>query len=221
MTGNISTLVRKIRAGVEMQLINNLIPILMKNISFEIATVKSIEQCRDLFDELMAFQKSKANIAQNSFDMMDFDTRVKASYENTLIEKQIIFVKDNGTPVGYVFSTISDIEEKDRKHYPDWAPKYEKSIGFYPDWVSLPKKIGCLSNLYLREEYRGTGIGGQLFDMTMKWLESFSDCELTFVFISNGNEDALRFYLNHGFTLSHDVFGGFIQAAYKFKDATI
>jgi len=51
--------------------------------------------------------------------------------------------------------------------------------------------------------------------MTMEWLESFADVNLIFVYISNGNEDALQFYLNHGFTFSHNVFGGFITAAYK------
>lgn len=87
-------------------------------------------------------------------------------------------------------------------------------MGFYPEWVSLPQNIGCLSNLYLREAYRGIGLGTKLFNMTMEWLASFPDVNLAFVYISNGNDAALRFYLDHGYTFSHDVFGGFIQAAY-------
>ena len=44
---------------------------------------------------------------------------------------------------------------------------------------------------------------------------------MVFVYISNGNDDALKFYLQHGFTFSHHVFGGFIQAAcYRFKKSS-
>ena len=50
----------------------------------------------------------------------------------------------------------------------------------------------------------------------MDWLESFADVNLTFIYISNGNDEALNFYLSRGFTYSHDVFGGFIKAVYKF-----
>ena len=49
----------------------------------------------------------------------------------------------------------------------------------------------------------------------MEWLESFSDVNVIFVYISNGNDAALDFYLKNGFIYSHDVFGGFIKTAYK------
>jgi hypothetical protein len=53
--------------------------------------------------------------------------------------------------------------------------------------------------------------------MSMEWLESFKDVDLVFIYVSNGNDAALHFYLSRGFTFSHDVFGGFIKAVYKFK----
>lgn len=188
----------------------------MHNITFEIVQDGNIEQCRELCNELMAFQKSKATMMPECFDAMNFDTRMKRSFENAL-RSQVVVAKDDGIPVGYVFSTIDVVEEADRSALPDWAPKGENCLGFYPDWVQLPQKIGCLSNLYLRDAYQKGGIGTKLFNMTMEWLESFPDVNLTFVYISNGNDAALSFYLKHGFTLSHDVFGGFIQAAYKIK----
>lgn len=49
----------------------------VKNITFEIVTDGNIEHCRDLCDELMAFQKSMAVIAPEQFDGMSFDTRLK------------------------------------------------------------------------------------------------------------------------------------------------
>ena len=188
----------------------------MQNITFEVIRDENIEQCRGLCNELMAFQKSKARVHPEWFDFMNFDTRMKKSHENAL-RSQTIVVKNNDIPVGYVFSTIDNVEASDRNAYPAWASPEENSVGFYPEWVALPQKIGCLSNLYVRDEYRALGLGKELCRRTMEWLESFSDVNLTFVYISNGNDAALRFYLKHGFTFSHDVFGGFIQAAYKQK----
>lgn len=185
----------------------------MQNITFEILEDGNIEQCRVLCNELMAFQKSKAYIQPELFDLMDFDTRMKKSYENAL-RSQVIIVKDNDIPVGYVFSTIEAVSAAEKNAYPDWAPVVENSMGFYPDWVVLPQNIGCLSNLYLRDAYRGTGLGTKLFDMTMEWLGSFPDVNLVFVYISNGNDAALKFYLDHGYIFSHNVFGEFIKAAY-------
>ena len=188
----------------------------MQNITVEIIGDGNIEQCRDLCNELMVFQKSKAHIQPERFDFMNFDTRMKKSYE-AAFRSQIIAAKDNGVPVGYVFSTVDNVEIADRTAYPEWAPVEENSMGFYPEWLELPQKVGCLSNLYLRDGYRGTGLGTKLCDMTMEWLESFPDVNIIFVYISNGNDAALNFYLNHGFTFSHDVFNGFIKAAYKCK----
>jgi GNAT superfamily N-acetyltransferase len=190
----------------------------MKNITIEIVENGNIEQCRELCNELMAFQKSKATIAPEIFDSMDFDTRMKKSYESAL-ESQIILVKDNGIPVGYVFSTIENIE-KSKFSYPDWAPvdDSENGKGFYPEWDHLPNKIGCLNNLYLRDNYRDMGLGSRLFEMSMEWLGSFSDVDFIFIFVSNGNDAALQFYLSRGFTFSHDVFGGFIKALYKVRN---
>lgn len=186
----------------------------MANITIEIVKDGNIEQCRDLCNELMAFQKSKAYIAPEAFDGMNFETRLKTSFEHSPCS-QLVVVKDNGVPVGYVFSTIDSVSDGDKAYIPEWAPVNagEKVSGFYPDWEDFPEKVGCLSQLYFRDEYRGLGLGGKLVGMAMEWLGSFSDCNLAFVYISNGNEDAYDFYLRKGFVYSHDVFGGFIKAA--------
>ena len=189
----------------------------MSAITIETLTGEQIDQCRDLCNELMAFQKSKAVLAPDAFDGMSFDTRMKKSYENALAS-QVIVAKDDGTPIGYVFSTIEATAGM-KGAVPAWAPVKpgEKVLGFLPEWEQLPEKVGILSNLYIRDAYRGSGLGSRLCDLSMDWLESFPDVDLSLVFISNGNNAALDFYLRHGFTYSHEVFGGFIKAAYKRK----
>jgi len=185
----------------------------MSNITIEILKDDNIEQCRDLCNELMHLQQTRAHYLKESFDLMNFDTRMKYSYEKAL-EKQVILVKDDGEPVGYIFSTIEMVTEDMRKFWPDWIAQVQNGVGFYPDWLELPQKIGCLSNLYLREKYQGLGLGSKLCDMAMEWLGSFKDVPITFVYISNGNDEAYDFYLKKNFTESHEVFGGFIKAAY-------
>lgn len=189
----------------------------MENITIEVVQDGNIEQCRELCNELMAFQKAMATIAPERFDAMNFDTRMKKSYENSLAS-QVLVVKDKGVPVGYVFSTIDTILNKGNA-IPDWAPvpEGEPCLGFYPEWGNLPQKAGCLNNLYVRDAYRSMKLGSKLFAMAMEWLESFEGVDLTFIYVSNGNEAALDFYLSRGFTFSHDVFGGFIKAVYKYK----
>ena len=191
----------------------------MANLSIEIVKDGNIEQCRDLCNELMAFQKSKATMAPEAFDGMSFETRLKPSFERAL-RSRLIVVKDDGVPVGYVFSTIDVVPQDDQPDIPAWAPVRagEKALGLYPDWVTPLEKVGCLSQLYFRDEYRGMGLGGKLICMAMEWLGSFPDCNLAFVYISNGNDDAYDVYIRKGFTFSHDVFGGFIKAAcYRFR----
>lgn len=48
----------------------------MKNITIEILGEEDIEQCRELCDELMAFQKSKAFLEPERFDGMNGYTGV-------------------------------------------------------------------------------------------------------------------------------------------------
>lgn len=188
------------------------------DIVFELVTDGNIEQCRELCNELMAFQQAQAVIAPQAFDSMNFETRLLSTYQNSPLN-QLIVAKHNGTPIGYVFSTIEDVAQGDKSAPPEWAPKREgvEMLGFYPRWQRLPDKVGCLSQLYVRQGYRGLRVGEQLLERAMAWLEGFPDVDLTFVYISNGNSAALDFYLRHGFTYSHEVFGGFIQAAYKYK----
>lgn len=186
----------------------------MKNLTIEIVRDGNIEQCRDLCNELMAFQKSQAVIAPEAFDGMNFDTRMKKSFENA-IASQVVVAKDGDATIGYIFSTVEKVENVNGP-FPAWAPAAQgKPIqGFYPDWPDLPEKVGCLSNLYFRDAYRGTGLGTKLTAMSTEWFRSLPDIDLVFTYISNGNDNALKFYLNHGYTYSHEVFGGFIKAAY-------
>jgi len=68
-----------------------------------------IECCRDLCNELMVFQKSKAYIKPELFDSMNFDTRLIPSVQSALAN-HVVVVKDNDKIVGYVYSNVSPKE---------------------------------------------------------------------------------------------------------------
>ncbi|MCM3707285.1 GNAT family N-acetyltransferase [Cytobacillus sp. FSL R5-0596] len=62
----------------------------------------------------------------------------------------------------------------------------------------------------MKDNYRQYGIGSVLFNMSIEWLRQFKDVEDYFIYVSNGNADALEFYTRKGFAVSHDILDGFI-----------
>ena len=167
-------------------------------ITYEMISDEQIECCRDICNELMIFQKSKAYIKPELFDNMNFDTRMIPSVEKALHNYTVI-VKDEDKIVGYVYSNISPKET------------YSNDFATFFDLSSVSKdNVGCLSQFYISEGYRQFGIGSKLFNMSMEWLGQFKGIEDYFIFVSNGNEDALEFYKRKGFSVSHDILDGFI-----------
>jgi hypothetical protein len=53
------------------------------NLNYETIPDEKIECCRDICNELMVFQKSKAYITPELFDNMNFDTRMIPSTKST------------------------------------------------------------------------------------------------------------------------------------------
>lgn len=167
-------------------------------LTYEIISVEEVEYCRDLCNELMAFQKSKATITPELFDHMNFDTRMIPSIKNA-IHNYIVVVKDDDQIVGYVYSNISPKEA------------YSNEFATFFDLSSVEgNNVGCLSQFYIKEAYRQYGVGSKLFNMSMQWLDHFDDVKDYFIFVSNGNEDALEFYQCKGFSISHEILNGFI-----------
>ncbi|MCM3118411.1 GNAT family N-acetyltransferase [Neobacillus sp. MER 74] len=168
------------------------------NLSYDVISDEEIEYCRDVCNELMAFQKSKAYITPELFDSMNFDTRLVPSI-NSAIHNYIVIVKDGEQVVGYVYSNISPKETYSN----DFATFFDMSTVRSPN-------VGCLSQFYIKGEYRKYGVGSTLFKMSMEWLKQFDDVEDYFIFVSNGNNDALEFYKRKGFSVSHEILDGFI-----------
>lgn len=171
------------------------------NLQYEVIPEEEAESCRDLCNELMLFQKSKASIAPERFDSMNFDTRMLPSIENA-VHNYLVVVKDHDRQdevIAYVYTNISPKEA------------YSNDFDTFFDLSTVQREnVGCLSQFYIKEGYRQFGIGSKLYNMSMEWLADFDNVEDYFVFTSNGNDDALSFYQRKGFTISHDILDGFI-----------
>ncbi|MBH0172384.1 GNAT family N-acetyltransferase [Fictibacillus sp. 23RED33] len=168
-------------------------------LKYEIIPEHEIEVCRELCNELMKYQKSKADISPELFDSMNFETRLIPSMRKAM-HNYIVVVKDKNEPVGYVYVNISPKEV------------YRNDFATFFDMNSVQKEaVGCLSQFYIKDEYRQYGVGSKLFNMSMNWLSLFDEVDDYFIYVSNGNDDALSFYQRKGFTVSHEILGGFIS----------
>lgn len=173
------------------------------SIYYEVISEDNIACIKDLCNGLMAYQKSKAYIRPEFFDGMCFETRMVPAVKSAKANF-IVAAKDNDEIVGYAYSTISPKET----YSADYATL--KCDAFF-DFDSVKNDdVGCLSQFFIKESYRNTGIGSVLFEKSMGWLSSFKSISDIFIFVSNGNNNALKFYLGKGFKISHQILDGFI-----------
>ena len=193
-----------------------------KQITFHVIEDGNIEKCRELCNELMRFQGSKAIKYKSVFDYMSFDTRMVPSY-NSSEEKLVITAECDGVPIGYVFASKERLAYENihvkKEMLPPWAQLSYEDDGediqaLYPLWME-PQLVGHVNNLYVKDEFRGYGLGRQLAEKSMEWLSQDIRSEYIFVHVSNGNTAAEDFYKKLGFEYSHDVFKGFIIGYYK------
>jgi len=172
-------------------------------IHYEIISENNIACIKDLCNELMSYQKSKAHIHPEWFDDMNFETRLIPSIESAKVNF-IIVAKDDNEIVGYAYSNIS------LKNTYSGGFATLKPVDFF-DFDSVEgDDVGCLSQFYIKEGYRNAGIGSVLFERSMNWLNSLKSINDLFIFVSNGNDNALNFYQGKGFKVSHQLLDGFI-----------
>ncbi|MCM2532942.1 GNAT family N-acetyltransferase [Neobacillus pocheonensis] len=129
---------------------------------------------------------------------MSFETRMIPSVKSAN-HNYIVVAKDDDEIVGYVYSNISSKET------------YSNGFATFFDLDSVKTDdVGCLSQFYIKEGYRSRGIGSVLFEKSMEWLSTFKSISDLFIFVSNGNDNALKFYQSKGFKISHQILDGFI-----------
>lgn len=173
------------------------------DIHYEVISEDNISCIKDLVDDLMAYQKSVAYIHPEFFDDMCFETRMPPAIKSAKFN-HVIVAKNGDEIVGYAYSTIAS-----KKIYSGGFATLHCDAFFDFDSVKNDD-VGCLSQFFIKEEYRNLGIGSVMFQKSMDWLNSFDSIDDIFIYVSNGNDNALKFYLNKGFKISHEILDGFI-----------
>jgi ribosomal protein S18 acetylase RimI-like enzyme len=167
-------------------------------IHYELVSEDNISCIKDLVNELMSYQKSLAHIRPELFDTMNFETRMVPSVKNAKANF-LLAAYDGDEIVGYVYSNVSPKEV------------YSNEFATFFDMASVAKDdVGCLSQFYIKDGYRSMGIGSELYNRSMDWLNSFGEIDDLFIYVSNGNDVALNFYKSKGFKVSHQILDGFI-----------
>ena len=185
----------------------------MKSIRYEDFENGEIVFLKNLCNDLMAFQASRAKIKPEVIEAMSFENRLVPDFQEAF--KRVITVAwDGNIAVGFAFATVNDINKININYRPTWARDLN-GIGFYPKDYDVPRRIGTFKLLYVMPEYRDLHIGAELSSRIMTWLKSQQDADDLWVFVANGNEDVASFYEKLGFHFSHSVFGDFVRAYKK------
>jgi GNAT superfamily N-acetyltransferase len=188
----------------------------MTAITYKDMTEGPIEICRDLCNDLMAYQTSKARRGVELIGQMSFENRLKPEFADAPAKSLTVAYADE-RPVGYAFSTATVFRDAMREP-PAWAkPRLEAEFGEglweYPEWLTAGTPIGLLDNLYVEPGHRGEHIGERLIAAALDWLTHDSGASYIFVDVSNGN-NAAPFYERNGFRHSHAVYNGFLETLY-------
>ena len=150
------------------------------SVIYEVIDISGIEVIRPLFDKLMRYQQERVPYGKKLFDKMTMEFRVYSELKkNKFKDTHVILVKDEDRLIGFSYSVI---DHKDN---------------------------GILKLFYLEPEYRGKGIGHELFSRSMNWINGFSTKNIL-IFVTRGNDGAMNFYQSHGFQQRGSMFFGMI-----------
>ena len=168
------------------------------NITYKELNYGQAGEVKDLVNHLMDYQQSLSYITPERFDAMSFESRMLPSMESA-DENFLVVALVNDQPIAYVYSNIAKKQT------------YESDFAVFFDMDSIAgNQVGCLSQFYIEDGYRNMGIGSELFNRSMHWLDTFPEINDRFIYVSNGNTKALNFYIHKGFKVSHDILDGFI-----------
>ena len=141
----------------------------MKYIRVE--TKKDCIEADTLFNELIKYESELDEVINGSANIEGINEE--------MIAKSNVFLcmaKDNDNPVGYIFAYLKT-----------------------PYNNVITTNVINLEALYVKEEYRGKGIGGELITMLESWAkENFNKYTIEIVCLSN-NKKAMNFYNKMGY----------------------
>ena len=138
-------------------------------INFVSGSTELLDTIRPLWEKLNKHHASVSPHFQHDFNGYTFEQRTaNLSKKHEKSAIRIVIAQTSLQPVGYVICAVDE------------------------------NRVGEIESIYVDEAFRGLGVGKQLMERALAWLDS-QHTESNMIDVAVGNEDAYRFYARYGF----------------------
>lgn len=128
-------------------------------------------------------------------------------YKELWLENELYHEKVSNFPFGVVpqesdfYKKLESIKKYTYKEVLFLAKVDDTFVGMTVGWINkYNKSYGIVCDVYIKEQYRGLGLGRDLVVNCISWLKSMG-CETITLGVLGGNEKVLTFYKKLGFEL--------------------
>lgn len=142
----------------------------MINVEYIEGAQESLYLIEPLWQSLIIYHKNKSKHFADTYANKRFQDRVNELTDDSKVAMRVNLVKDKDTGqyIGYCISTINK------------------------------EMIGEIDSLYVEKEYRKHGIGSQLMENALEWLDK-NKVKSKIVAVGDENENVIDFYNHYGF----------------------
>lgn len=142
----------------------------MNKYQFVTGDIELIEYVRPLWEKLNEHHKINSNYFESRFINLKFEDRKNKFISDNNIDVKVDLIKDvhRDLYIGYCISTINK------------------------------ELVGEIDSLFIDEEYHKYGLGDQLMNRALEWL-NIKQAKTKRIVVAEGNENALEFYKRYDF----------------------
>lgn len=142
----------------------------MNKYQFVTGGIELIEYVIPLWEKLNEHHKINSNYFESRFINLKFEDRKNKFISDNNIDVKVDLIKDvdRDLYIGYCISTINK------------------------------ELVGEIDSLFIDEEYRKYGLGDQLMNRALEWL-NIKQAKTKRIVVAEGNENALEFYKRYDF----------------------
>lgn len=142
----------------------------MNNFKFVTGNIELLDFVQPLWEKLNKHHKDNSNYFPDRFINLKFEVRKNK------------FVSDNN--LGVKVDLIKDVER-------------DLYIGYCISTINK-ELIGEIDSLFVEKEYRKYGLGDELMNRALEWLNNHQ-VKTKIIGVAEGNENVLEFYKRYGF----------------------
>jgi len=148
----------------------------MINVEYIEGSQEVLYLIQPLWERLKDYHRNKSKYFADTYANKRFQDRVNELTDDSKVGMKVNLAKDKDTGqyIGYCISTINK------------------------------EMIGEIDSLYVEKEYRKQGIGSQLMERALEWLDT-NKVNSKIVAVGDGNENVIDFYNHYGFHIRNII----------------